>query len=169
MPQPTIWKILRKRLKVKPYRQQLLQKLKATDKISRRTFCSECTFHLSGKVNRHNVGIWETEPPRHEVLEHERDSPKFNVFCAVSKYRMYGPFFFAERTISGFIYLDMLENYLIPQLQDMEGLVFFQQDGAPPYFHTEVRQFLDTTFPEWIGRGGTVAWPPGSPDPSIQI
>jgi hypothetical protein len=77
---------------------------------------------------------------------------------------MFGPFFFAERTISGFIYLDMLENYLIPQLQDMEGQVIFQQDGAPPHFDTEVRQFLDTTFPEWIRRGGTIVWPPSSPD-----
>jgi hypothetical protein len=82
----------------------------------------------------------------------------------MSKDQMCGYFFFAERTISGFINLDMLENYLIPQLQDMEGQVIFQQDGVPPHFHTKVRQFLDTTFPEWIGRGGTIACPPRSPD-----
>lgn len=27
-----------------------------------------------------------------------------------------------------------------------------------------LRQFLDTTFPEWIGWGSAVAWPPRSPD-----
>jgi hypothetical protein len=46
-------------------------------------FSDEATFHISGKVNRHNVRIWGTENP-HTILEHERDSPKLNVFCAIS-------------------------------------------------------------------------------------
>jgi len=40
-------------------------------------FSDEVTFHLSGKVNRHNVRIWGTENP-HEIVEHVRDSPKLN-------------------------------------------------------------------------------------------
>jgi hypothetical protein len=42
-------------------------------------------------------------------VEHRRDSPKINVFCAVSSQKMYGPFFFAEETINGMIYLDILQ------------------------------------------------------------
>ncbi|PSN48285.1 hypothetical protein C0J52_25662 [Blattella germanica] len=30
--------------------------------------------------------------------------------------KLYGPFFFQEQTITGIIYLDMLQNYLIPQI-----------------------------------------------------
>ena len=71
-------------------------------------FTDEATFHLSGKVNRHKVRIWGTENP-HEIEEHARDSPKLNVFCASVK--VYGPFFFAEPTVTGISYLDMLENY----------------------------------------------------------
>ena len=41
-------------------------------------FSDESTFHLSGKVNRHNCRIWGTENPP-VVHEHERDSPKVNV------------------------------------------------------------------------------------------
>jgi hypothetical protein len=34
--------------------------------------------------------------------------PKVNVFWALSKERVYGPFFFMETTITGIVYLDML-------------------------------------------------------------
>ena len=45
--------------------------------------CDEATFHISGKVNRHNVHIWGNEQP-HAQREHQRDSPKVNFFCVVS-------------------------------------------------------------------------------------
>ena len=35
---------------------------------------------------------------------------------------------------------------------------------APPHFTNDVRQWLTENYPIWIGRGGTVAWPPRSPD-----
>ena len=42
---------------------------------------------------------------------------------------------------------------------------WFQQDGALPHFANIVRNFLDSTFPgRWIGRRGSVDWPPRSPD-----
>jgi hypothetical protein len=56
-------------------------------------FSDESTFHVSGRVNTHNCRIWGSENPR-ASLEHVRDSPKVNVFCALSKERVYGPFFF---------------------------------------------------------------------------
>jgi len=105
-------------------------------------FTDEATFHPSGKVNRHKVRIWGTENPR-EIEEHVRDSPTQNVFCAVSSVEVYGPFFFAEPTVNGISYLDMLENYLMPQLQqDMQRDFIFQQDGAPPHIQREVTSCL---------------------------
>jgi hypothetical protein len=81
-------------------------------------FTDEATFHLSGKGNRHKVRIWGTENPR-EIEEHVRDAPKLNFFFfgAGSSVKVYGPFFFAEPTVTGISYLDMLENHLMPQLQ----------------------------------------------------
>ena len=38
-----------------------------------------------------------------------KDSPKFNVFCAISSPKVYSPFFFAEGTITGMTYLDVLQ------------------------------------------------------------
>jgi hypothetical protein len=94
MPKTTVWKALRKKLCLKPYKLQLLQALTASDKMKRRKFCEkmqlkmeedgfmerlifsdEATFHISGKVNRSNIRIWGTEHP-HAMIEHQRDSEK---------------------------------------------------------------------------------------------
>ncbi|PSN37647.1 hypothetical protein C0J52_24498 [Blattella germanica] len=77
MSQPTVLRVLCKRLRFKPYRLQLLQALGPADYIKRAEFCidfqnkleddndnfsarlvfrDECIFHLNGKVvNHHNV------------------------------------------------------------------------------------------------------------------
>jgi hypothetical protein len=79
----------------------------------------------------------------------------------------YGPFFFMETTITGIVYLDMLQQFFILQLDedDQEGRIHFQQDGAPPHYLEELREYLNTCFPgRWIGRAAPIAWPPLSPD-----
>jgi hypothetical protein len=72
-----------------------------------------------------------------------------------------------ETTITGIVYLDMLQQFLIPQLDkdDQEGRVHFQQDGASLYYLEEVRENLNTRFPgRWIGRAAPIARPSRSPD-----
>ena len=72
-----------------------------------------------------------------------------------------------ETTITGIVYLDMLQEFLIPQLDedDQEGRIHFQQDSAPHLYLGEVREYLNTRFPgRWIGRAAPIAWPPRSPD-----
>ena len=138
---------------MKPYHLHLLQLLKPTDHIDRSNFCikmhdamtaegfldhvvfsDESTFHISGKVNRHNGCVWGTENPL-ETVQHERASPKINVFCAMSTRKVYGPFFFHEDTVTGTSYLEMLQTWLFPRLQKDEPEDFnMQQDGAPPAF-----------------------------------
>lgn len=189
IPQPTVWKILRKRLKMTPYKLQLVQSLNDNDKVVRKNFCQEmqhclenddtlfnrlifsdeCTFHISGKVNRHNVRVWGTENPR-ETVQHIRDSPKVNVFCALSCEKVYGPFFFQEPSVTGRIYLDMLTEWLMPQLHEDSCNFIFVQDGAPPHWYSDVRGYLDEHLPRrWIGRASEEnvvfqPWPPRSPD-----
>lgn len=108
--------------------------------------------------------IWGSQRP-HFVREHVRDSPKVNVWCCIAYDTLIGPFFFHEQTVTGNVYLDMLENYAYPQLEAFQPNVIFQQDGAPPHWTLFVRESLDETFPDsWIGRGGPIRWPPRSPD-----
>ena len=74
MPKMTVWKVLHKQLCFKPCKMRVVQALTPADKVKRRVFCEEmqlkmeenyfverlifcdeATFHISGKVNRHNV------------------------------------------------------------------------------------------------------------------
>jgi hypothetical protein len=84
-----------------------------------------------------------------------------------------------ETTITGTVYLHMLQLFLIPRLDEdnQEERIRFQQDGAPPHYSVEVREYLNTPhylaevreylstrFPgRWIGRASPIAWPPRSP------
>lgn len=147
---------------LKPYRLQLLQALTRNNKGKRMEFCSaimekdeaffsrlifsnEAIFHLSGHVNCH-VWIWGTEHP-HETAEHQRDSLKVNVFCAVSNDRVCGPFFFEHNTVTGRTYLEMLRIWLFPLLQAHSHDFVFLQDEAPPHWHGMVRAVLNETLP----------------------
>lgn len=186
IPKTTVHKVLHKKLKLHAYKIQILQELQPNDGVNRYNFAvkmldrisenesflddiiftDEATFHVSGCVNRHNSRIWGFENP-HVIVEKQRDSPKVNVWCGVMKNRVIGPFFFAEKTINGVVYLDMLINYCFPQLDELENIhqLHFQQDGAPPHFSALVTDALNEKFGDrWIGRQGPMLWPPRSPD-----
>jgi hypothetical protein len=65
------------------------------------------------------------------------------------------------------VYLDMLQQFLIPQLDedDQEGRIHFQQEGAPAHYNAEVRENLSTRFPgRSIDTAAPIAWPPSSSD-----
>jgi hypothetical protein len=64
----------------------------------------ETNFHVSGKVNGHNCRVWGSGNP-HEVMEHERDTPKLNVWCALTSDSVIWPFFFEEATVTGASFL----------------------------------------------------------------
>jgi hypothetical protein len=180
IPWSTVHDVVHKTLRLRAYKIQLVQKLRENDKPVRHTFTlemlsrkddddafmkhmvfsDEATFHVSGKVNRHNWRIWGSKNP-YEVMEHEHDTPKLNVWCPSSA-SVIGSFFFEETTVTGALYLNMLQNYAITRIP--QGY-FLQQDGAPPHYANTVKAFLDQQFPgKWIGRRGPITWPPKSPD-----
>ena len=124
-------------------------------------FSDEAIFHFCGKINKHNCRIWGSENP-HVIHEHERDTPKVNVWCGLTRNSVIGPFFFIKARVIGHVYVDMLQNFFIDQF--LPGLIF-QQDGTPPHYHRQVRDFLNANFPDMlIGSGGSLAWPHRSPD-----
>jgi hypothetical protein len=127
-------------------------------------FSNECIVWLCGKVNRQNVRFWGNERP-----DSTRDSPKVLVWCALLYDRVIGPFFFHESTVRWDNYLDMLENYAIPQLlqgqADWDHDFLFQQDGVPPHWTHVVRDVLNEAFPgRWLGHDGPMVWAPRFPD-----
>ncbi|GBN85451.1 hypothetical protein AVEN_67197-1 [Araneus ventricosus] len=152
IPQTSLLRILHKRLRLHAYKVQIVQDLQPNDcprraefaieilnridvenaYLNRICFSDESTFHVSGMVNRHNVRIWGSENP-HVSAQLQRDSPKVNVWCG------------------------LMHN----KLEEFQPWTMFQQDGAPPYWGSLVRDFLDKTFPDWKG---WTAWPLRSPD-----
>ncbi|GBL83425.1 hypothetical protein AVEN_180696-1 [Araneus ventricosus] len=121
MPQKTVWRVLRKRLKMKPYVIQLVQQLEQEDYSKRMNyatfmqesmedetmadrliFSNESTFHIIGKVNRTvEYGVRRSLP--------------------------------LKRSVTSNVYLDMLEVWLMPQVDSDSMDYIFQEDGAHPH------------------------------------
>lgn len=181
-----------KKNKFHPYKIHLVQELHEDDYDRRLQFCEimseragndpqflfnicfsdECSFFLNGTVNRHNCRYWSDSNPRvfHEV--HTQQPEKLNVWAGIFGDRLVGPFFLPGN-LTGQMYLQLLEDAIDPALTDIienvpeydEDHLIFQQDGAPPHYALIVRQYLDQRFPRnWIGRRGSIEWPPRSPD-----
>ena len=122
-------------------------------------------------MNRHNVRTWGTETP-HVIIEHGRDSPKVNVFCAVSHTRVFGPFFFCGEHryrdhVSGHA-----DGVTFPAaIGRIRRLHFAARRDSAAHFHREVRKFLSEHLPQcWMGRSiqntglPLEEWPSRSPD-----
>ena len=104
---------LRKTLQYHPYKINVIQELKPADYPKRLNysnwflsfferykeildlvfFSDEAYFHLSGYVNSQNFRTWAPENP-HQFVESPLFPQKIGVWCAVSRRRIIGPFFF---------------------------------------------------------------------------
>jgi hypothetical protein len=83
------------------------------------------------------------------VVEHFSDSPELNVFCTASSYKVYGPYFFEEPTVTSMNYLDILQMWLMPQLQDENETSLFNKTEL----YLAIRVHLNTNRSgRWIGR-----------------
>ena len=181
-------KILHKCLWVKPHRLKLLQALNHDDKAYHLQFCTnikqhfkedsfteniifsdEAMFHLHGKVNRHNVGTWDTENPC-AAIQHVLDSLKLNIFCATSNKKQYRLFFFTNTTVTATSHLDTLQEWLMPQVVNDNDNFISQHIKAPLQYNNLIHSYLNQHLPQlWIGH--TTAeepaqphWPPSLPD-----
>ena len=125
----------------------------------------EAQFKLNGTVNRHNCVYWAEDNP-HITVEKAVNLPGVNVWCGLSARGLIGPFRF-EGTVTGETYRTMLADSIFPAIRALYGNdeFYFQQDGAPPHYHRDVRAYLDHNVPgHWIGRRGPIEFPARSPD-----
>ena len=98
------------------------------DYLKKVMFTDEACFHVSGKVNWHNVRILGSETP-HVVFQHIRDSSMVNVWCGLLHDRLVDPFFFVEDTVTSTIYMNMLERFTFPQIEDLQLVKTDQPHG----------------------------------------
>ncbi|PRD25609.1 UNVERIFIED_CONTAM: Fatty acid hydroxylase domain-containing protein 2 [Trichonephila clavipes] len=75
-------------------------------------------------------------------------SPEFHDYHHIKE--KYG----TSKAVTGSAYLDALQLWLFPQLEESEPNNFiWQQDGAPPLWHLTVRDWINIIVPNfWIGR-----------------
>lgn len=185
----SLQRILKKDLKMFPYKVQVAQHLQFQDYQKRKEFAftflrltndeaflshlimsDEAHFHLGGYVNKQNYRFWGVENPKiiHTQLSHPQ---KVTVWCGITNARILGPYFFedgngAAVTVNGENYRKMIEEYLLPKMEDLNMQNFwFQQDGATAHTARDTMALLRAAFPErLISRFGDVPWPPRSPD-----
>ena len=119
----------------------------------------EAQFKLNGTVNRHNCVYWCANNP-HVFVQKAVNLPGINVWCGLSSRGLIGPFFF-DGTVIGQVYLHMIRTYGLAAIRALYGNeeFYFQQDGAPPHYHRDVRAYLDDNLPgHWIGRRGPMSF-----------
>ncbi|XP_022917996.2 uncharacterized protein [Onthophagus taurus] len=131
-------------------------------------FTDEATFTRSGVFNFKNYHVWETENPHMTRQRHFQHEFKINVWCGIIGNYVLGPRELPNN-LNGHNYLQFLQNQVDDMLAELPlniwTVMWFMQDGAPPHFSRQVRDYLDMNFPRrWIGRGSHYTWPPRSPD-----
>lgn len=135
--------------------------------ISNIIFTDESCFSTAGRHNRRNTHYWSMENP-HRIAPIERQGYQTtSVWCGMWRDRILGPLFY-QGALTGERYLGFLENEINNFMANIPphqlGAMVWQQDGAPAHGVRPVTDFLNQRYPQWIGKNGTVRWPPRSPD-----
>ena len=100
---------------------------------------------------------WSGENPR-EHHQKPLHCERVTVWCAISVIGIIGPYFFEENeravTMDAVRYRDMIEEFFLPSLEEMDiGGVWFQQDGLH-YQHTpiDMRERAERNFKNRLGQ-----------------
>ncbi|KAG7301194.1 hypothetical protein JYU34_014053 [Plutella xylostella] len=120
-----------------------------------------------GVFNTHNEHVWSHANPRAFRETGFQHRWRINVWAGIIGDHLIGPVFLPH-ALNGANYLGFLRGQLEELLEDLPVAAYhrvvFQHDGAPAHFAVQVRNYLAARFPQWIGRGGVIPWPPRSPD-----
>ena len=138
------------------------------DLLSVILFTDEASFTRDDINNLRNVRTWSHDNPHATCVTQFQRRFSVNVWCGVLGKRLIVPFVF-DSNLTGNTYEAFLSHELPSLLEDIQLMIssqmYFQHDGAPPYYTRHVREFLNKSFPNsWLGRRGPVAWIPRSPE-----
>lgn len=90
--------------------------------------------------------------------------PQLNVFYTLSKQKVFQPLFFAECTVTGIAYPDMVQELLMPILKK-RILMTYSSNEMECLHISLVIHFLNNKFPEkWVKWGRPITWPSHPPD-----
>lgn len=181
-----IQRILRK-YKLHAYKYTKVQKLSELDKQRRLVFCQnllvllqenqnlldnilwtdESNFTTAGMPNLKNLHYWTRDNPRKTIEVKRSGRQSVGVWCGMAQNKIIGGVFY-NGSLTGRRYLEFLENEIEEAVEELPLNIFnnlvWQQDGAPCHNILGVTEFLNQKYNSWIGKHGTIRWPPNSPD-----
>ena len=178
-----IWTILRKKLKLKPYKPHLTQVLTPLNMEARLAACSfwltfteeqferiiwsdEKWFVLHQSPNRKNDVFWGPEGTENVVACKKAHGAKVMTWAGMVDKRVL-PIHWFEGSVDSAAYLAMLQGLVWPAVRASatRKQYWFQQDGASVHCTKEVLAFLASKFgARVISRNSEHNWPPYSPD-----
>lgn len=176
-----------KKYKFRPYKLRRVQKLTPTQKGNRLLFCrqileiiqtdvtfldkilwtDESSFSTSRGCHRQNKHHW-SDSNSYQIQEIQfQGRQSVSVWCGLIGEHLLDPIIF-DGSLTGQVYLNMLEAEIEDQIDGLplalSRHLIWHQDGAPPHNVIPVKMFLDGKYLQWIGKSGTIRWPPNSPD-----
>ncbi|KAF2350943.1 Protein of unknown function DUF4817 [Trinorchestia longiramus] len=183
----TFHKILKKDIRLHPYKIQIKHELQPCDDARRREFCNwfiskdqrftemlvvtdEAAFTMNERVNTQNTRFWSNNPPEGNVFEKSIRREKLSAWAGFyGNGNFIGPFFYDEN-LTEEIYLKMLNELIIRSLKlanpgNQFQRLWFQQHGAPAHQRIIVKARLQKVFGQRIiSLENAVEWPPRNPD-----
>lgn len=189
----SVFRIMKRELKLYPYIITVHHKLKAEDMQRRRVMCEwlsqklertpgwinhiwfsdEAHFHINGAINNHNNIFWGSQRPD-EVTERQLKGPKVTAFVAYNaRHGLLGPYWFEEGgrtvTITSERYCEVIARFhsdLIAILTPGQiRMAWFMQDGASPHTaHATIAHLQQIFNNRLLALGTNHEWAPHSPD-----
>jgi hypothetical protein len=117
-------------------------------------FSDEVIFYLSSNVNGHNSCCWASENRQWMDASHVKNV-QVSVSVELWRDQLISVYFF-DSSVAGEIYLQILQTFLIPILDDILLAqlfnMWYQQGSAPPHLAVIIQGCLNKMFPDkWIG------------------
>ena len=194
IPYETIRRILKKNIKMKPYKPYVAQHLTETHKKQRLEFCQwlleqdeeiihqiiwgdEKWFHLTQHPNKQNVRFWSVQNPFFVNDSKQQGCQKIMAFVCVFNGGIFPVIWHIDEegkhvSVNTNNYIKVLKDEIFPWIpQELldEEKVWWMQDGAPSHTSnasmSELKKvFGDKIISRFASKFGGIEWPSHSPD-----
>lgn len=178
--QSSCYTVVRKMLKLRPYKISTVHKLLDVDPDARINYCrwmmqaitngtinldltffsDEAWFSLDGYLNSQNNRFWSLNNP-HVFIESPLHSKKVGVICFMSRRRIIGPIFFRE-TLNSDRFIQLFNEFVTYLTEEEKNFGYLQMDGATCHTSKRTRATVAEIFNDRIII--KPRWPARSPD-----